>query len=203
MTTVTWALVATMLSVAGFCASRIVVARRTGRPAELDSDALHVAMGIAMAGMLATSLRIAPLAPLRSVPDPLWIGVFLLGAAWFGWQVVRPVLSRQPAGQPAGQHVGRLCPQPAPHLLKCAAMVYMVVAVRKTAAPMSMGTSSGRLSFVPLLFALFLIVYVVRLADRPVLAGNLAGNGVLAPRCATACKLAMGVTMSYMLVMML
>jgi hypothetical protein len=45
-----------MLAVAAFCAGRMVVARRIGRPAELDSDALHVAMGVAMAYMLVMML---------------------------------------------------------------------------------------------------------------------------------------------------
>jgi hypothetical protein len=182
MTAITWTLVASMFAVSAFCAGRMVVARWTGRMAEVDSDVLHVVMGVAMAGMLVASLRFAP--------DALWIGVFLLGATWFGWQLIRPT------------RTGWACANPAPHLLESGAMVYMAAALRKTAAPMSMSGPASRLSFVPLLIALCLIVYVVRLADRPVLVG--AGQAaVLAPRCSTACKLAMGVTMSYMLVMML
>jgi hypothetical protein len=42
---------ALMLTVAVYCAGRLVAARRWRRPTELDTDAGHVLMGLAMAGM--------------------------------------------------------------------------------------------------------------------------------------------------------
>jgi hypothetical protein len=194
-----------MLGVAAFCAGRIIVARRTRRPAELDSDAVHVLMGVAMAGMLASTLRFGA--------SGVWIAVFAAGAAWFGWQALQ-VRDRATA-------TAWLCPEPVPHLLECGAMLYMFLAlprVRPAGSAMSMGAPGSRLSVLPLLLALFMIGYVMRLADRVPLrvlapapasaaearpAAAAACARVLAPRCAMLCKIAMGVTMAYMLVLML
>jgi hypothetical protein len=210
-----WVLVASMLAVAGFCAGRLVVARRTGRPAELDSDITHVLMGLAMAGMLASAVRIGT--------PGMWTALFGGGATWFGWQAVRV---RRGAAPSAWR-----CSRPVPHLLECGAMVYMLLAVHATRPPggastgMTMETAGSRLSIVSLLLAGVMIGYVVLLTDRltqattaagspvrggPVPGGPIPGGsgavtcaGILAPRCATMCKMAMGITMAYMLVLML
>jgi Domain of unknown function (DUF5134) len=214
-----WVFVALMLAVAGFCAGRMVLARRTGRPSELDSDIAHVLMGVAMAGMLASAVRIGT--------TPMWTVLFGGGAAWFAWQTLR-VRIRGP------QRSAWRCSQPVPHLVKCGAMLYMLLAVHATrpsggtSSGMVMGTAGSRMSIVPLLLAGFMIGYVVLLADRftsvatntlarnTVAANTLAANtvaantggsiacaGILAPRCATMCKMAMGITMAYLLILML
>lgn len=183
MTAPAWltaAFVAMMLAVAGFCAGRLVVARRTRRPVEIDSDVVHVVMGVAMAGMLATRLRFGS--------APAWAVVFAGGVAWFGWQTLRSAGARQ----------AWRCPQPVPHLMECGAMVYMVLAVPRPGHAMA---GSG-LSFVALLLAAFMAGYVMWLGDR-FTATSSACARVLAPRCGMACKMAMGVTMAYMLVLML
>jgi hypothetical protein len=41
-----------MLTVAIYCAGRLVTARWLRRPTELDNDGAHVIMGVAMAGCL-------------------------------------------------------------------------------------------------------------------------------------------------------
>ena len=74
-----------------------------------DGDAGHVVMGVAMAGMLVARLRI--------VPPAAWEAVFAAGAAWFAWQFVRS-RGRTPASP-------WRCAHPAPHLVECAAMLYM------------------------------------------------------------------------------
>ena len=62
---------AVMITVAAYCASRLVVARWWRRPTDVDSDGVHVVMGVAMAGMLVTGLRFLPLASgRRSSPRP-------------------------------------------------------------------------------------------------------------------------------------
>jgi len=206
---------ALMLTVAVYCAGRLAVARQWRRPTEVDTDAGHVVMGVAMAGMLMTRLRIAPAA--------VWEAVFAAGAVWFAWQFLRS-RRRTPASP---WH----CPHPAPHLVECAAMLYMFLLVPAPlpgrAATVSMAAADisaagSRFSFLALVMALFMFGYVVRVADglmlrAPTLAffrnshdrashravGCSPGFRFLAPRCAALCKIAMGVTMGYLLVMML
>ena len=257
-----------MITVAVYCASRLVVARWWRRPTDVDSDGVHVVMGVAMAGMLVAGLRFAPAG--------LWEAVFAAVAAWFGWRFVR--VRR---GAPLSQW---RCPQPGAHLVECGAMLYMYLAVPAVAvaakgAARGMGTMAGtgaRFSFLALVLALFMFGYVAWVGDRltahaPALAvaapavtvpavtglavtgpavtgpavtgpavtgpagavpatnlpeapgalmtatgpppaaaaspggcaGARQGRPYLAPRCAALCKIAMGITMGYMLILML
>src|ERR1700677_4059604 len=73
----------------------------------------HVLMGRAMAGMLVAILRILPAAA--------WEAIFVLAAAWFCAQLLR---ARR--GAPASPW---RCPHPTPHLVECAAMLYMFLAL--------------------------------------------------------------------------
>jgi Domain of unknown function (DUF5134) len=190
-------LAAVMLTVAAYNATRLVAAPRRARhsrlAAELDADGVHVLMGVAMAGMLAPALSFAP--------ARLWQAVFAAAAAWFAWQFLR---TRR--GQTPGP---RRCPHPLPHLIECAAMVLMLAlpaaAASTGAAGMSgmTGTLTGtaaHFSPLTLLLALFMVGYVMWLGNTLAAA---AGPGYLAPRCAASCKIAMGVTMGYMLIMLL
>jgi hypothetical protein len=227
---------ALMLTVATYCAGRLAVTRRWQRPTELDTDAGHVLMGLAMAGLLVARLRILPAAT--------WEAVFAAGTAWFAWQLVK---SRRRTAAASWR-----CLHPAPHLVECAAMLYMLFA----ATPLTAGAAAGgagmaglapsRFSVLALFMALFMVGYVVRVADRlplrtpastsvPAVAIALAmvpaspapvatftppdtfapagtpapadhvpttARPYLAPRCAALCKIAMGLTMAYMLVLM-
>ena len=200
---------ALMLTVALYCAARLVAARWWRRLTELDTDATHVVMGVAMAGMLVSGLR--------TLSAGAWEGVFAAGAVWFGRGTLQ-------ARRGASASPWR-CLHPAPHIVECAAMLYMFLllpaspAVRGAAAGMaslSASSAASRFSFLALLMAVFLLGYVVVLGDRlsvrtPALAlakgcaGAPAGPGRphLAPRCAVLCKIAMGITMGYMLITML
>jgi hypothetical protein len=240
---------AVMITVAVYCASRLVVARWWRRPTDVDSDGAHVVMGVAMAGMLVAGLRFGPIG--------LWEVVFAAAAGWFGWRFVRV---RRGASLSQWR-----CPQPLPHLVECGAMLYMYLAVPAVAvaakgAAGGMGgmTATGsRFSVLALVLALFLFGYVAWVGDRltaraPALAvavpavavpavavpvasgpresgtlmtatgpestaaaahGGCAGadpwtpgshgRAYLAPRCAAMCKIAMGITMGYMLILML
>jgi hypothetical protein len=225
---------ALMLTVAGYCAGRLIAARRWRRPTEVDTDAGHVVMGVAMAGMLVASLRI--------MPAVVWEPVFGAGAVWFGSQALR-------ARRGAVTSPWR-CLHPAPHLVECAAMLFMFLLLpalpaRSSAAGMAAMRASSpasRFSFLALVLAVFMLGYVVRVADRltvsapapalalaiqpagasipaPALAtgpadalasggcgaadGPRPGRPYLAPRCAGLCKIAMGITMGYMLILML
>jgi Domain of unknown function (DUF5134) len=220
-----------MIMIAVCCAARLAVPRLRHTNTERDADALHVLMGVAMAGMLEP--RLMP------VPVTAWRAVFAAAAAWFAWQAIRP-----------GRQVGRArCSHPVPHAVECAAMVYMLLPVGAwptghgpgMAMPgMSHGTTVGNPALT-LVLVLFMLGYVLWAIDRlarlsrapasatarvagagrssqatqivpvvpsaatPVAAGYLhvAGRPVLAPRFAASYKIVMGVTMGYMLITML
>ncbi len=218
---------ALMIMIAVCCAARLAISRLRGRNTERDADALHVLMGMAMAGMLEP--RLTP------VPVTAWRAVFAAAAAWFAWQAIRP--GRRAAGHPAA------------HAVESAAMVYMLLPVGSwpsshgpgMAMPgMSQGTTTGNPALT-LVLALFLLGYVLWAIDRlahlsrtpipatasvtavrrppqaaqimPVIAGAAApaataypqpaGRPVLAPRLAASSTMAMAITMGYMLITML
>jgi hypothetical protein len=202
------------LAVAVYCAGRLIAARRWRRPTELDTDGAHVVMGVAMAGMFVSGLR--------TLPSTIWEVVFAAGAAWFGYRMLR---SRRGARSSPWRSS-----HPLPHLVECAAMVFMFLILPATVTAAATGTSTSmtmtaaesRFSFLTLPLALFLFGYVVWIGDRvtlhaPVLAGPAGdtrpgiGSGpgfaatqsYLAPRCAAICKITMGITMGYMLILML
>jgi hypothetical protein len=206
---------AASLAVAVYCAGRLAAARRWHRPTELDTDGAHVVMGVAMAGMLVSGLR--------TLPSAIWEVVFATGVAWFGYRMLQARRGAQPSPWRSSH--------PLPHLVECAAMVFMFlilpasVAVKATSGGMTMTATESRFSFLTLPLALFLFGYVVWLGDRVTLhapalalanapAGSNSGHGsgnpspattqsYLAPRCAVICKITMGITMGYMLILML
>ena len=211
---------AASLAVAVYCAGRLAVARRWHRPTELDTDGAHVVMGVAMAGMLVSGLR--------SLPSAIWEVVFAAAAAWFGYRMLQGRRGAEPSPWRSSH--------PLPHLVECAAMVFMFLILPGAAGAatsslsMTMTATESRFSFLTLPLALYLFGYVVWLGDRVTLhapapalalatapASASAGSGpgysgspsaeparpYLAPRCAAICKITMGITMGYMLILML
>ena len=203
-----------MLAVAVYCTGRLVASRRWRRPTELDTDGAHVVMGMAMAGMLISGLR--------TLPSAIWEVVFAMGAAWFGYRMLQGRRGAQPSPWRSSH--------PLPHLVECGAMVFMFLILPAAAGAatssvsMTMTATESRFSFLTLPLALFLFGYVVWLGDRvtlhvPALAiaapagdtrpaigsgsGFVATQSYLAPRCAAICKITMGITMGYMLILML
>jgi Domain of unknown function (DUF5134) len=195
-------LAAVMLTVAAYNATRLVAAPRWGRAAELDADGVHVVMGVAMAGMLAPGLSFAP--------ARLWQAVFAASGVWFGYHYI---LTRR------GRKLGNWrCPHPLPHLIECIAMVLMLAlpAAAGSTGMAGMGALTGtaaRFSPLTLLLALFMVGYVMWLGNNlsaltpaAATAANTTTTtttSYLAPRCAACCKIAMAVTMGYMLIVML
>jgi hypothetical protein len=218
-----------MVVIAACCAARLAISRLRGRNTEPDADALHVLMGVAMAGMLEPRLE--------PVPVTAWRAVFAVAAAWFAWQAIRLV---RRGGAARGTH-------PAAHAVESAAMVYMLLPVGSwpsgpragMAMPgMSQGTATGNPALT-LVLALFMLGYVLWAIDRlthlartpapataraptagrspqavqimPVLAAaaapaaspRTAASPLLAPRLAASYKIAMAITMGYMLITML
>ena len=206
---------AASLAVAVYCAGRLIVARRGHRPTELDTDAAHVIMGVAMAGMLVSGLR--------TLPSAIWEIVFAAAAVWFGYRMLQARRGAQSSPWRSSH--------PLPHLVECAAMVFMFLILPAGAATssmsMTMTATESRFSFLTLPLAVYLFGYVVWLGDRvtlhapalalataPASAGPTPGYGsrspspepahpYLAPRCAAICKITMGITMGYMLILML
>ena len=208
---------AASLAVAVYCAGRLVVARRGPRPPELDTDGAHVIMGVAMAGMLVSGLR--------TLPSAIWEVVFAAAAVWFGYRMLQARRGAQSSPWRSSH--------PLPHLVECAAMVFMFLILPAAAGAatssmsMTMTATESRFSFLTLPLAVYLFGYVVWLGDRvtlhapalalataPASAGPRPGYGsgspspepahpYLAPRCAAICKITMGITMGYMLILML
>src|SRR5690348_1748228 len=206
---------AASLAVAVYCAGRLVVARRGHRPTELDTDGAHVIMGVAMAGMLVSGLH--------TLPSAIWEVVFAAAAVWFGYRMLQ--------ARRGGQSSPWRSSHPLPHLVECAAMVFMFLILpaatgaATSGMSMTMTATESRFSFLTLPLAVYLFGYVVWLGDRvtlhapaPALAtappgpgpGYGSGSGspepahsYLAPRCAAICKITMGIAMGYMLILML
>jgi hypothetical protein len=218
-------LAAVLLAIAGYCASRLVAARRWQRSTDHGVDVMHAVMGVAMAGMLVPRLN-----PLQA---RVWAVLFTAGTAWFGWQIMRD-RRRRAARQGPGPAAGLPAPAYAAgghhgaHVLSCAAMVCMLLAAPDLAAPglgATMRAGRGAVPVVALLLAVAVAVSVVVSTDRisalrpapvtPAPAGaGLAGGGrpatapacaqpALCPRLAASCQIVMGVAMAYMLILML
>jgi hypothetical protein len=176
-----------MLLVAAVSAARLVAARAWRQPGgETDIDVAHMLVGIAMAGMLVTSLT--------TLPNGVWDVIFALLTAWFGWRVYRESRGEGARVLADGHHM--------PHLVHSAAMLYMFVALSAPAAAGSGGGMSGmsggssstmqtlNAPVVALIFALWLIVYVVLDLDR--LSGPGHGHGsYFAPPAAVPARAAL------------
>jgi len=188
---------ALMLVVAAVSAARLVAVRPWRRGAVItDTDISHLLMGLAMAGMLASSLT--------TLSNTAWEVIFGVLTAWFAYRVVRDARANGMRAL-AGGHC-------APHLVHSGAMLYMFLAL--TGSAMSGGAGMGgmgggsamqslkypTLAFV---FAIVLIGYTVWDLDQlsglrhglsaavtgatsPALAGVGAGGGAAASGTAPA-----------------
>ncbi len=220
---------ALMLVIACCCAARLVIWRVRGRTTELEADALHVLMGVAMAGMLEP--RLSP------VPAAVWRAVFAAAAAWFAWQAIR--------ARSRSRSRNWQCAHPGPHAVECAAMVYMLLPAHaagyRPAMAMSgmSGTAATANPALALVLALFMLGYILWTSDQlatlsragaavsvgPPSAGVSAPTphgpaarvvskvgveradspsvAALAPKFAAWYKIAMSVAMGYMLITMI
>ena len=165
-----------MILTSGYCASRLLAARQRRRPIEVDVDVMHTVMGVAMAGMLVPRLKLLGYGS--------WEVVFTAAMGWFGWQIIgayrgRPASAHPSAGghRPAAAHHlpdGHRQAHHAPHLLGCAAMVYMclVAGAARTATGVpgmaAGGTSAStiRSPALALPLAVALLGYVIWTTDR-------------------------------------
>jgi len=220
---------AMMLTVAVYCSGRLVAARRWRRPTEVDADGGHVLMGAAMAGMLVAHLRVVPAGIWEAVfaAGATWFGWQTLrarrGALTSPWRCLHPAphlaecaamlymfLALPPAlaARSATTAMSGMTASATESRFSFLALVlalfmfaYAVrVADRLTARPPALAvTPAGRDG---------VTAAGSSLGAAPSPAGRAtAGSGrispYLAPRCAALCKIAMGLTMGYMLITML
>jgi hypothetical protein len=178
-----WTFASVVIVVAAYCLTRLLVSWRQHRPSDRRIDAIHVLMGVAMAGMLVPRLRV------------FWAGgwevVFGISAAWFAWLAIREFRGRATVGGRPGHHLQ--------HVLACGAMLYMFLAAAtaaKTGGPAmsGMAADAAHAPTLALVLAFALFGYVIWTADRlsslapvaalaagaapvPVFAGAAAGGG--------------------------
>jgi Domain of unknown function (DUF5134) len=209
-----------MIGTAGYCLTRLAESWCRRRPTDRHVDGMHVLMGVAMAGMLVPRLRL------------LWAGgweiIFAAGAALFAYRIARAARACRPhdaqhllgcaamvymlafiapvaarAGSTASGMLSRAAPDPAVPLLLAVALLGCVVwtADRMTSmapvaelAALQPGAQVGSGTAVD-----------PRAPAGPAVAQEtLAAVQVpLSPRLSGCCEIATGVTMGYMLIMML
>ncbi|HTW20412.1 MAG TPA: DUF5134 domain-containing protein [Mycobacteriales bacterium] len=188
-------LAAVMIAVAAYCAGRILVARARHRRTDYAADAVHAAMGVAMAGMLTARLT-------TTTP---WIIVFVVATGWFGVRAVEGRMGMRPAPLRSGAH--------ARHIATAGAMVYMLAAPAPasaspthTSASMSMTSSAAsgvRLPTIGLALIAFLVISTIVLVDRLSSQTKPDDPDLLAPHTVMCCQIAMNITMGYLLLTML
>jgi hypothetical protein len=148
-------LAAVMIATAIYCLSRLLAARRENRPTDYDVDAVHVLMGVAMAGMLVPRLN--------PFWDSGWEVIFGAALGWFGWQAVRGYRGQPTVG-------GRWVTHHLQHVVACGAMLYMLLAVApaRAGSPGSGMAMGGSTTFplLALVLAVALVGYVIWTADR-------------------------------------
>jgi hypothetical protein len=149
------ALAAVMIVTAGYCLTRLGLSWRRGRETDRQVDAMHVLMGVVMAGMLLPHFRL---------PWPgAWEGVFAATVVLLTWRIARSLRHR------AGGHAPGHDLQ---HVLACGAMLYMLaaggaVAARAASGGTGMTAAGGSGSAtLALTFAVALLASVVLAADR-------------------------------------
>ncbi|MFZ0173416.1 MAG: DUF5134 domain-containing protein [Acidimicrobiales bacterium] len=161
----TWlveALAAVMLLTAAYCLGRLVFARVRARSTHVDVDVAHVAMGVAMAGMLLPSLR--------SLSSGIWEILFAAMAVWFALQIVHFVRRWGVRGWD-DDHLHHASHY-ATHLAMVVAMLYMFLALpvagsvaAEGMSTMSSAPSAAAASGLPLIFAFVLFVAAVWYGD--------------------------------------
>jgi hypothetical protein len=204
-----WLFAVLMLGTAAYCAGRLTVAWRSRRPTGYAVDLTHILMGSAMAGMLVPGLSFAP--------APLWQLIFAATGCWFATQALRSRHHRAPTKARPGAP-GHAATGPLVHILACGAMLVMLAAPASGPSPVTMTAgetaTGGLLPVLAILCAVGLLGSVVLATDRltalarvPAGAGAQvrgAGGGVpMSLRLAACCDIAVGVTMGYLLILMI
>jgi hypothetical protein len=223
------AFAAVMIATAVYCAGRIIAARWWRRPSGYDIDGVHVLMGTAMAGMLVPGLRFGPAAGWEIVFGAAagWFG----WRAWPGRgpaghrpaQHVQHLLASLAmlymlvAAGPAASGAAGTAMGHSTHLrtlallLAIALLGYVInTADRLTALPLAAGAAAARAAPPAMAAAVTAPAAPAPAgAARPEAtaseaeAATTVRTPALSPRLAACCDIAMGVTMGYLLVLMI
>jgi hypothetical protein len=218
-------LAAVMLVVAAVSAWRLAAAPRWRHgDSGTDIDIVHLLMGIAMAGMLVGGLQ--------TLPDGAWEAVFAVTTVWFGWRVVRDARVSGARALARGHcaphllHCGAM-------LYMFAALPAGGVAAMGSSGMAAMGSgASAALEYPTLAFVFALVLSAYSVSDIDQLSGRryslavvapaggvsagastvtaaVAGTAsssremVLSPAVTVGCRIAMGVVMVFMLIIMI
>jgi opacity protein-like surface antigen len=200
---------------------RAVSGRSWPRSADgVDCDAAHVLMGIAMAGMLVPSVR--------TLPYGAWELVFGLATAWFGWRVARDVRANGVRAL-SGPHFTPHLVHSAAMVYMYAAITGGGGAAMSGMGMSGAGARALEYPTLGLVFGLVLAGYSVWDLDQlsvqrravaavpggttvpvgagaavSVATGSVVARGLLtSPAVTTGCRIAMGVTMAFMLFVMI
>ncbi|HWG24871.1 DUF5134 domain-containing protein [Actinospica sp.] len=191
------ALVSTlMIFVAGYSLWRLAISRAWGRATDYESDILHLAVGIAAAGLVASWAR--------SLPRSLWTGVFIAGAVYFAVRTYLTWSDRAVRGELLAQ-TG--C---------CAVLVYMFLA---GVAPTTIqGSTAGQYTMagmgdgmildqtitypaIGLIFVVALCFYAVAvlngIAPLRTEGGESTSTLMLAPRSVDVCRIVIVLVLAY------
>ena len=213
MSTPAWILetfAALMVLVAEVSAGQVVIARAWTRRGGADAGIAvsQLLTGIAMTGILVSGLSI--------LPNAVWEVVFAVMTAWFAWCLWRENRRRAAASVAHGHY--------APHLVHSAAMLYLFAAIAgpSAAAPggmsgMAWGSAGGmptlHAPMLALIFALLVIAFTVHDLDQQAGSGLApAGGGpvaytaerlLLSPAVVKGCQVTIGVTLAFVLIIMI
>jgi hypothetical protein len=193
-----------------YCAGRLIVSRRRDDARQRDVDAVHLVMGVVMAGMLVGSLSFGW--------NGLWKNLFGLSAAWFGWRSLSALIRSRTDKGSLLHHVG--------HLVTSGAMCAMFVAAPAANAGAStmsasagMGDMAGMVpgsdgaGWWPAIAVLLAVIFfgfanwylrALILAGTRAIGpeagptGSLPPPTTLSPRLALCCEIVMTLTMGYM-----
>jgi uncharacterized membrane protein YfcA len=213
-----------MILVAELSAGQLVVARAWTRCGRADADiaVFRLLTGIAIAGILVPALSI--------LPNAAWEVVFAVMTAWFAWHLWRESQGRGAAAGARGHHAPHLVQSAAiSYIFAALAGPSTAGSGMSMSGPGGMpGMISGSSSGMPtlhaptlaLIFALLLIAFTVCDLDRPAdvdgyfhvvgrpfvpadPAADTAQRLLLSPAMVKGCRVVMGVTMAFTLIIMI
>jgi len=189
-----------MVFVAGYSLWRLAICRAWGRVTDYESDVLHLAVGIAGAGLVADWAH--------TLPRPVWTGLFIVGGVYFAVRTYRGW----------SDHVARA--KLLAHTACCAILVYMFLA---GVAPSTLsGSTAGQYTMagmpgmimdqtisyptIGLVLVVGLCFYAVAVLNQMKPPGEDAsaatdeadgGSLVLAPRSVDACRIVIVLVLAY------
>ena len=210
---------AIMILVAEVSAGQLLIGRAWTRRGGTDIAVSQLLMGIAMAGILVPGLSI--------LPNAVWEVVSAVMTAWFAWCLWRQSRGRGAAAVARGHNAPHLVPSAAMLYIFAALAGPFVegsgMSMSGTGGMSGMaGGSSGGMPTLhapalALIFALLLIAFTVHDLDRPasadgyfhvvgrrsVPAGYTAAGLLLSAGVVKGCQVAIGVTMAFILIIMI